>query len=443
MKFCWFTSFIGYPNFLKKTGNSHELGEAFITFAKASIDGKSYTEAKSFFPDLDPAQVETKKAAFQEYGFLYVTPRSDTITLTPLGKQLYSLLSDKPGREKNRRAILLILSHALTRYQFNNPLPVGGNRQITRAQSTDVLPYLACCYLLLKLDGVLTVSELRGAVFGLKQMAGLRQLEERIRKHRQNGTSFPELSGLPTNKRTAENLKIYFMSHLSLDGEILKTTKANYYGVEEQAFELTQFGYELVESAINKQWAGWRNTLSTLPVAINYPDLQTYFKNGVGAECPQIEIKADAHKAEINTAKISGGLLDVEDVENLRQLPRRKFQEGRKRLILHARTERIRNLALIRESKRLFKKKHGKLYCEVCSFDFERKYGQRGKDYIEAHHKTPISVLEDVVDCTVDDLTLVCSNCHRMLHRQPWITSDELQKVIHIQKVGSHENTKK
>ena len=437
MNFCWFTSFIGYPNFLKKTGNSHELGEAFITLAKAAFDGKSYTEAKTLFPNLDPAQVETKKAAFQEYGFLYVIPRSDTITLTPLGKQLYTLLSDKPAREKNKRAILLTLSHALTRYQFNNPLPVGGNRQAPRAQSSDVLPYLACYYLLLKLDGVLTVSELRGAVFGLKQMAGLRQLEERIRKQRQNGTPFPELSSLPANKGTAENLKIYFMSHLSLDWEILETTKANYYGTEEQAFELTQFGYELAESTISKQWAGWRNTSSALPVATNYPDLKTYFQNGVGAGCPQTEINADAHKAEINTAKISGGLLDIEDVENLRQLPRRKFQEGRKRLIQHARTERIRNPALIRESKRLFKKKHGKLYCEVCSFDFERKYGQRGKDYIEAHHKTPISELESVVDCTVDDLTLVCSNCHRMLHRPPWITSDELQMAIHIQKTGT------
>ncbi len=28
--------------------------------------------------------------------------------------------------------------------------------------------------------------------------------------------------------------------------------------------------------------------------------------------------------------------------------------------------------------------KHGRLYCEVCKFDFEKKYGVIGKDFIEA-----------------------------------------------------------
>lgn len=73
-------------------------------------------------------------------------------------------------------------------------------------------------------------------------------------------------------------------------------------------------------------------------------------------------------------------------------------------------------------------------FCEVCSFDFEKKYGQRGKDYIEAHHKTPISKLEGPITVTIDDLSMVCSNCHRMLHRPPWITVEELREIIENQK---------
>lgn len=430
MSFCWFTSFIGYPNFLKKQGRSYELGQAFATFADASLSGLSYSESKGLFPDIDHAQVETKKAAFQEFGLLYVVPRSNAITLTPLGKQVYGLIIDKQTREKNRRTIVLSLSHALARYQFNNPLPVGGNRQIDRAQSSDVLPYLACYYLLLKLDGILTVSELKGAVFGLQAMADLRELAGKIRNQRKQGTAFPELPSLPANERTADNLKIYFMAHLSLDGELLETTTANYYGIEEQAFELTQFGYELIESVLSVQWPQWRSTSSSIPKAKTYRDIADYFENGIGLQCSPHAITADVRKMELSTAKISEGVLDPYDVESLKQLPHRNFQEGRKRLVQHARLEKIRNSALVREAKRLFKKKHGNLFCEVCTFDFESKYGRRGRDYIEAHHKTPISELEELVELTVNDLAMVCSNCHRMLHRPPWITVDELKEII-------------
>ncbi len=29
--------------------------------------------------------------------------------------------------------------------------------------------------------------------------------------------------------------------------------------------------------------------------------------------------------------------------------------------------------------------------CSVCSFDFEEKFGKRGKDFIHVHHKIPLS----------------------------------------------------
>jgi len=60
------------------------------------------------------------------------------------------------------------------------------------------------------------------------------------------------------------------------------------------------------------------------------------------------------------------------------------FPEGRMTERLHKTRER--NAKVIEIAKRNFKKKHGKLYCEICKFDFEATYGQLGKDFIEGHH---------------------------------------------------------
>ncbi|TGU71629.1 EVE domain-containing protein [Geomonas terrae] len=75
---------------------------------------------------------------------------------------------------------------------------------------------------------------------------------------------------------------------------------------------------------------------------------------------------------------------------------------------------------------------HG-LACNVCGFNFEEAYGERGTGYIEVHHLKPISTFDEVqhVDPRTDLVTL-CSNCHRMVHRKTdsILTHQELQKII-------------
>lgn len=105
------------------------------------------------------------------------------------------------------------------------------------------------------------------------------------------------------------------------------------------------------------------------------------------------------------------------------------FPEGK--AILKQHLIRERNTKLIREAKKRFKEKHGALYCEVCNFNFEHKYGEIGKDYIEAHHTKYVCELDGSSETKVADLVLVCSCCHRMLHRKrPWLTIDEIKKLI-------------
>lgn len=51
---------------------------------------------------------------------------------------------------------------------------------------------------------------------------------------------------------------------------------------------------------------------------------------------------------------------------------------------------------------------HGTKCC-ICGFDFEKFYGERGKGYIEIHHRTPLSTLdEEIIINPEADLVPVC-----------------------------------
>ena len=57
--------------------------------------------------------------------------------------------------------------------------------------------------------------------------------------------------------------------------------------------------------------------------------------------------------------------------------------------------------------------------------------GAHGRDFIEAHHTTPLSHLDGERETRVEDLTLVCANCHRMLHcRRPWLGMADIREML-------------
>lgn len=71
--------------------------------------------------------------------------------------------------------------------------------------------------------------------------------------------------------------------------------------------------------------------------------------------------------------------------------------------------------------------------CAVCEFDFEKFYGELGKDFIHVHHVNPISNREKEykIDNIEDELIPVCPNCHAMLHRRKEVISiEELKQII-------------
>jgi len=111
-----------------------------------------------------------------------------------------------------------------------------------------------------------------------------------------------------------------------------------------------------------------------------------------------------------------------------------EFEEGeaRMRFTIHRRRE-----AKLREGKlaQNKQKNDGRILCEVpgCGFDFELKYGELGKGYAQVHHLVPLSSLDHSgTGNTLDDVAVVCANCHVMIHR-----GGECRSLDHLVSDGS------
>ena len=106
-----------------------------------------------------------------------------------------------------------------------------------------------------------------------------------------------------------------------------------------------------------------------------------------------------------------------------------EFPEGRLLTQLHKRCER--NPAASEKKKKRVLKTTGSLSCEVCDFDFSIQYGRLGNGFAECHHRKPLAELTESRTTRLEDLAIVCANCHRMLHRaRPWKTVEDLKKLI-------------
>jgi len=99
--------------------------------------------------------------------------------------------------------------------------------------------------------------------------------------------------------------------------------------------------------------------------------------------------------------------------------------EGRRRLVLHLQRER--NQTVVRNKK----KQAASFDCEVCGFSFGRAYGRAASDYCEVHHLLPLSDVEDRTRTRIDDLAILCANCHRVVHLQnPPYTLNQVKSML-------------
>ncbi|MDO8517585.1 MAG: HNH endonuclease [Nanoarchaeota archaeon] len=97
------------------------------------------------------------------------------------------------------------------------------------------------------------------------------------------------------------------------------------------------------------------------------------------------------------------------------------------------RSDKLREMAI----KDLIQKNNGELICEVCAFNFLKKYGERGRGYIEIHHKEMVSEMDihgnkQSLGDAIKKVAPLCSNCHRMIHRNrdKMLSVEDLKKIL-------------
>ena len=105
------------------------------------------------------------------------------------------------------------------------------------------------------------------------------------------------------------------------------------------------------------------------------------------------------------------------------------FPEGRRLEKIHRGHER--NRKVIKLAKELALQRDHLLPCDVCGFSFITQFGELGEAFIEAHHTKPVASLKRGHRTKVEDIALVCPNCHRMLHRgESTVEVTELRRIV-------------
>lgn len=106
--------------------------------------------------------------------------------------------------------------------------------------------------------------------------------------------------------------------------------------------------------------------------------------------------------------------------------PPEMHYEDATRFRLHKRIER--NTELAKKAKQLLG-----YSCQVCETNFEAKYGDIGEGFIEAHHLKPLASLKGkkVAMDPTKDFAVLCSNCHRMIHRSGCVDDIATFKARH------------
>lgn len=104
------------------------------------------------------------------------------------------------------------------------------------------------------------------------------------------------------------------------------------------------------------------------------------------------------------------------------------FPEGQESYRTHRSRER--DSSIVKRAKEQRLRNTDSLRCEVCSLDFNEMYGCRGAGFIEAHHTVPVADLDGETKTRISDIALVCSNCHRMLHRKILLSVEDLREIV-------------
>ena len=115
------------------------------------------------------------------------------------------------------------------------------------------------------------------------------------------------------------------------------------------------------------------------------------------------------------------------------------IQEGIKKVAekeVYSRSKQLRDYALKHFDK------CGELNCACCNFNFSKFYGKEiGEGFIEMHHIKPIFQYQDddlikTIKNAVLNIAPLCSNCHRMIHRNRSLSLQIDSLINHVKSNG-------
>lgn len=130
------------------------------------------------------------------------------------------------------------------------------------------------------------------------------------------------------------------------------------------------------------------------------------------------------------TAKaICDNAAQLPPVPDLNELRLPEVAEGG--ILYRVHRQRERDARIIQEKKKNVLSRQKALRCEVCDFDFAETYGLLGNEFAECHHTKPVATMQAGDTTKLTDLSIVCANCHRMLHRRaPLLSIEALRKIL-------------
>lgn len=289
----WRVNSYGYPNPFNPAIKSQEAWETFKSFY--DCDQGDYASLKEFWGSgnaprrLDRHAVESWKATFEEFGLLYIISRSNTISITPAGKQFYDA-----GEQGRKRDFVWIGLNLLFRYPLQGP-PRGRSKSAAHG-SSDLLPYRFLYSAMRDFGDYFWWTELERVLCRVFLTSSARPATDAIRDLRENVAKL-ERYPLPVDRRKGAfyNSLNQVANHAGMNHLVLEQdNQSEHYGSNESKRRhfINRDYRSLVSLALGDSSSSTSCDSSAMYVdrlatAPNFTDEQTYF-DYIGASVPSL-----------------------------------------------------------------------------------------------------------------------------------------------------------
>jgi len=179
---------------------------------------------------------------------------------------------------------------------------------------------------------------------------------------------------------------------------------------------------------------------SSSALARSYGDAIAYFKKYSLDELPDESVLLHDLNLLISLYILLVNRASLHSLDSLMLSSQEGSDDEELRIVERRRYSRHLSIERNARTSKLVKRRLG-TSCQGCGFNFRVTYGDWGEGYIEAHHLTPLHSLPENRLVSMDpakDFAVLCSNCHRMVHRnRRTLSLEELRVLVQSNKASS------